>query len=37
VEFVRFPTFEKTTADLFSKTEIFELEMLLARNPTPET
>jgi hypothetical protein len=30
VEFVRFPTFEKTAADLFSEADIFELEMLLA-------
>ena len=33
VEFVRFPTFEKTAADLFSEAEIFELEMLLATQP----
>jgi hypothetical protein len=33
VEFVRFPTFEKTAADLFSEADIFELEMLLAVQP----
>lgn len=33
VEFVRFPTFEKTAADLFSEAEIFELEMHLAVQP----
>ncbi len=33
MEFVRFPTFEKTAADLFSEADIFELEMLLAVQP----
>lgn len=33
MEFVRFPTFEKTAADLFSEADIFELEMLLAEQP----
>ena len=33
MEFVRFPTFEKTAADLFSEADIFELEMILAAQP----
>lgn len=33
MEFVRFPTFEKTAADLFSEADIFDLEMLLSVQP----
>jgi len=34
VEFVRFPTFEKTAADLLSEADILELELALATHPT---
>ena len=34
VEFVRFPTFEKTAADLLSEADILELELALAAHPT---
>ena len=33
MEFVRFPTFEKTAAGLFSEADILELEMLLSVQP----
>ena len=33
MEFVRFPTFEKTAADLLSEADICELEMQLALQP----
>lgn len=33
VEFVRFPTFEKSAADLFSEADLLETELLLAVQP----